>query len=78
MEGIYNNVIRDSMDDDEVSMKSAKDDDFLNLSRYTVYHSAQDLDNPKTALFQNHNHEPAFHKVGPLLNLFMSQLSFEL
>ena len=62
MEGIYGDSNGDLNDYDDVSMKSAKDEDFLNASKYTVYHSAQDLDNPKVALFQNHE-RPRFHKV---------------
>lgn len=67
MEGIFKDKNEDLMEGDDVSMKSAREDEFLNLSRFTVYHSAQDLDNPKAALFQNH--ERPFHKVGFIYNL---------
>lgn len=72
MERIVKDNTKELAEDDDISMKSARDEDLMNLSKFTVYHSAQDLDNPKTALFQNADTEYICQKVSCSSILMMS------
>lgn len=64
---VFQDILEDG--DDTLSMKSARDGDgeFLSMSRLTVYHSAQELDNPRQALFDAANNDRVLVKVGYLL-----------
>lgn len=68
MKKVYGDVFQDAMEDgdDALSLKSARDGEFLSLSRFTVYHSAQDIDNPRVALFEDEHDGDLVNKVSQL------------